>query len=158
KTRLAIETAESLKEGLGGAVWFVGLAALADAGLIPGAIGDAMGLPRLPDTEPMEQMVTFFNGQRVPALVILDNCEHLLDDNASRSGIPDPERKGAAPIVRALLERVPALTVLATSRQPLNLDGEREMPVLPLPVHREERGLRDEMAPSSLRTVPSVAL
>jgi predicted ATPase/DNA-binding SARP family transcriptional activator len=146
KTRLAIETAESLKVGLEGAAWFVGLAALTDAGLIAGAIGDALGLPRTPNLEPLEQAIGFLNGRRGPALLILDNCEHLLSEGGR--------------LVRTLLERVPSLTCLVTSRQPLNLEGEREFPVLPLPLPSQEgRERREEPgAASSLLQNPSVAL
>src|SRR5262249_1511457 len=62
KTRLAIETAESLKEAWEGAIWFVGLASLTDASLIPDAIVDALGLPPTPHLEPLEQAVAFLNG------------------------------------------------------------------------------------------------
>jgi predicted ATPase len=57
---------------------------------------------------------------RAPTLLLLDNCEHLLAE--------------AARLVQILLERIPTLTCLVTSRQPLALAGEREFPVFPLPV------------------------
>jgi predicted ATPase/DNA-binding SARP family transcriptional activator len=160
KTRLAIEAAESLKEALEGAIWFVPLAALTEANLLPRAIVDALGLPRSPNLEPIEQAVGFLNAREGPTLLLLDNCEHLLDDNASRSRSLNPDGKGAALLVRALLERVPSLTCLVTSRQPLNLEGERELAILPLPLPRLERhGRREEQGVvSSLLQNPSVAL
>jgi non-specific serine/threonine protein kinase len=160
KTRLAIEIARSLKEAMAGAIWFAPLASLTAASLLPGAIVEALGLLRAPNLEPMEQAVGFLNSRDGPALLILDNCEHLLDDNASGRNIPELEGKGAAPIVRALLERVPSLTCLATSRQPLNIEGEREFAVLPLPTPRLERqrSRQEQRAAASLLHNPSVAL
>jgi non-specific serine/threonine protein kinase len=89
-----------------------------DPSRIPEAILDAVGLPASPEMAPLDQVVAFL--ERQPCLLLLDNYEHLV------------ERGGA--VVRRLLERTPALTCLVTSRRRLDLDGEREFPVRPLPV------------------------
>src|SRR5262249_48614647 len=117
KTRLALAAAERLVAAYQGAVWFVALADLSDASLIPSVILDTLRLPRSPQPEPLEQVVTFLSQQ--PALLVLDNFEHLIE--------------GGAEIVQTLLERVPSLALLITSRQLLGLSGERELAVAPLP-------------------------
>jgi predicted ATPase/DNA-binding SARP family transcriptional activator len=118
KTRLALEVARRIAPAWEGAVWFVTLADHGDGRQLPEAIRDAMGLPRLPEVEPLAQ-VTAELAKR-PSVLLLDNLEHLVDT--------------AAPLVDTLLERVPHLTCLVTSRRRLDLDGEREFPVSPLPV------------------------
>src|SRR5262249_34953060 len=67
-----------------------------------------------------------------PLLLILDNFEHLAESGAS--------------LVRSLLERVPALTCLVTSRQALRLEGEREFAVLPLPTPDPRRPNPERLA------------
>ena len=66
--------------------------------------------------EPLEQVVEMFSRQ--PSLLVIDNLEHLLAEGAS--------------FVQTLLERVPSLKCLVTSRQRLDLSGEREYIVPPL--------------------------
>ena len=119
KTRLALEVGRSLVEPLAGAVWFVPLADLSEAGLLPGAIVEALGLSCLGQVEPLEQVVEALSRQ--PALLVLDNMEQLVEEGAL--------------VVQTLLERVPSLTLLVTSRQLLGLSSEREfaVPTLPTP-------------------------
>jgi predicted ATPase/DNA-binding SARP family transcriptional activator len=118
KTRLAIEVAQRLRGDYAGAIWFVPLGDIHDSHLIPNAIGDVLGTVGHSVLSIKERIV----GQlaRRPSLLILDNLEHQLEE--------------AAPLVRELLERVPTLTILATSRQSLGIAGERQVPVPPLPV------------------------
>jgi predicted ATPase/DNA-binding SARP family transcriptional activator/Tfp pilus assembly protein PilF len=118
KTRLALEVAGQLRMAFHGAVWFVPLQDLADARLIPDKLLDVLRLPRSPQLQPLEQAVAFLSRQ--PSLLLLDNFEHLVTDGAL--------------LVQTLLEQVPTLTCLVTSRQRLNLAGEQEFPVAPLPV------------------------
>jgi predicted ATPase/DNA-binding SARP family transcriptional activator len=122
KTRLALEAARRLLQPFGGAVWFVPLQELTSAGLIPGAIADALELPRSPVTEPLDQAVEVL--LRQPSLLVLDNFEHLAGEGAL--------------VVRTLLERVATLTCLVTSRQTLDLSGEAEFFVAPLSTPRGE--------------------
>jgi predicted ATPase/DNA-binding SARP family transcriptional activator len=132
KTALALEVATRLAELFEGTLWFVPLADLGDAHLIPEAILDAMQLPPSPDQAPLEQVVEVLAGQ--PALLILDNFEHLAG--------------GGTPLVQTLLARVPSLKVLVTSRQRLALPDEQTVPVRPLPIPEEpftpERLLRND--------------
>ena len=117
KTRLAVEGARQLLEAFHGAVWFVPLQELSEAELIAGAVVEALALPRLPDVEPLDQIVTALSRQ--PSLLVLDNFEQLVEEGAS--------------VVRDLLERVPTLTCLVTSRRSLDLTGESQFLVPPLP-------------------------
>jgi predicted ATPase/DNA-binding SARP family transcriptional activator len=118
KTRLALETAARLRERWQGAVWFVPLVDLRAADRIPSAIIQAMRLPPAAHLEPLEQVAAAL-GHR-PALLVLDNMEQLLP--------------GGEALVQTLLRRLPLLCVLVTSRRRLDLPGEQEFPVEPLPV------------------------
>src|SRR5438128_2201258 len=128
KTRLALEVARRLRQRWQGAVWFVPLQGLAPlTSLSEGGVGmrpplleevrDALRLPRSPGADPLEQVAAALAEQ--PALLILDNFEHLVE--------------GGAPLVQALLQRVATLTILVASRRRLNLPGEQEVAVPPLP-------------------------
>ena len=116
KTRLAVEAARGLAGPFPGGIWFVPLADIADPRRLGDAVRAALRLPRTAD--PWGLVVAALSGP--PALLVLDNFEQIA--------------AGAAPAVQSLLERVPALTCLVTSRRCLDVPGEREMPVAPLPV------------------------
>jgi predicted ATPase/DNA-binding SARP family transcriptional activator len=120
KTRLAIAAAGRLPAEFAGAVWFVPLASLTEARLIPDAILGALGLSRSGAAEPLEQVVGALQGRR--ALLVLDNFEQLVEEGA--------------PLLLGLLARAPELTCLVTSRERLELAGEQELIVLPLPTPR----------------------
>jgi predicted ATPase/DNA-binding SARP family transcriptional activator len=120
KTRLAIAAAGRLPAEFAGAVWFVPLASLTEARLIPDAILGALGLSRSGAVEPLEQVVGALQGRR--ALLVLDNFEQLVEEGA--------------PLLLGLLARAPELTCLVTSRERLELAGEQELIVLPLPTPR----------------------
>jgi predicted ATPase/Tfp pilus assembly protein PilF len=118
KTRLAIEVASRLLEPFSGAVWFVPLADVSDvAGLVP-AVQEALQLPRLSEAAPLEQVLEALSKQ--PCLLVLDNFEQLVEEGAA--------------VVQTLLAEAPTLMCLLTSRRRLNLAGERELTLLPLPV------------------------
>jgi predicted ATPase len=114
KTELALEVARRrTANGADGAA-YVALDRLTDPELVPGAIADALGLAPLgPDRE--SGLARLLRERRV--LLVLDNFEHLLD---------------AAPGVTRLLAAADGVKVLATSREPLRLQGEHEYPVPPL--------------------------
>ena len=114
KTRLALALAERVQPSFSEVVW-VPLAAVTDPALVLTAVGRAVGVPGAEAPDPREAVAERLAGRRV--LLVVDNVEHLL---------------GAAADLGELLERCPDLTVLATSRAPLRLRAERELPVLPL--------------------------
>jgi predicted ATPase/DNA-binding SARP family transcriptional activator/class 3 adenylate cyclase len=117
KTRLALVVAAQLQEAWRGAVWFVPLGDLAEARLIAEAIQQVLCLSRSPGVDPLVQVVTTL--ARQPSFLLLDGVEHLVPEGA--------------PLVERLLARIPKLTLLVTSRRRLDLPGEREFPVPPLP-------------------------
>ncbi|MFI6578193.1 BTAD domain-containing putative transcriptional regulator [Nocardiopsis sp. NPDC050513] len=135
KTRLAIETAAALADrapellSLGG--WFVELAPIDSADDILDALAAAMDLRdhaivqarSSAPTTPAEDRVAAFLGDQ-PAFVVLDNCEHLVE--------------GVARVAEPLLARCPGLRLLTTSREPLGVQGERLVPVPPLPLPPED--------------------
>lgn len=117
KTRLAVELARRLSATLAG-VCFTPLADITDPRLITGAILDALCVPRAPETDPLEQILKTIQGKAF--LLVLDNFEQLVEEGAA--------------ILWTLLERAPTLVCLVTSRHRLDIGGEREYPVIPLPV------------------------
>jgi predicted ATPase/DNA-binding SARP family transcriptional activator len=116
KTRLAQHVAASLVRDFVGGVWLVELAALADPRLVPTTVADVLGL-REPAQRPLLELIRDFLKPR-EALLILDNCEHLVE--------------ACAAIAAGLLRDCPNLTILATSRQPLRVNGEVSWTVPPL--------------------------
>ncbi len=118
KTRLAVEAARGLGGPFPGGVWFVPLADVADPRLLGDAIWAALRGPRGASADPWGQIVAALDGP--PSLLVLDNFEQIA--------------AGGAPAVLSLLGRVPALSCLVTSRRRLDVPGEREMPLAPLPV------------------------
>lgn len=117
KTRLALALAQKMQEEFDGAVWYVPLEGIQDARRILEATAQALRLPRANPLPPEEQIAQALGDS--PALLILDNFEHLLPEGASA--------------LRALLDTVPDLICLVTSRQRLHLMGEYEYAVHPLP-------------------------
>lgn len=118
KTRLAAEVATRSVEGFRDGVVWVDLASLRDALLVDDAMAAAFGVRR-GSRPPRDQVIEHLRTRQV--LVVLDNCEHLIDAAA-----------GAAVAVR---DGCPAVAVLATSREPLNVSEEvvRRVPSLRVP-------------------------
>jgi predicted ATPase/class 3 adenylate cyclase/DNA-binding CsgD family transcriptional regulator len=108
KTRLALQVAaETLAEFPGG-VWQVDLAPLNDPAVVPIAVARALGLGDAEQRSTIDTLTRFIEDRQ--ALIVLDNCEHLLD--------------ACAVVVEALLRACPVLTILATSREPMSVGGE----------------------------------
>jgi len=137
KTRLALAAAIALANSDGAAadgavdvvdgaidVAWVELASLAEAHVVAPAVAARLGVPETPGTEPAEAIAAHLNAPRQAArrdqrvLIVLDNCEHLAG--------------AAAALTEYLLAECPSLSVLATSREPLGVEGERSWPVPPL--------------------------
>ncbi|KDN20288.1 BTAD domain-containing putative transcriptional regulator [Amycolatopsis rifamycinica] len=129
KTRLATEAASRHPAHQQGRVWFAALAGVRDPDDVAGALLGALEVRdirtetevhrRPPD--PVGQAVEVLGGAE--ALLVLDNCEHVVD--------------AAARLADELLHRAPKLRVLATSREPLAITGEALCPLGPLPVPAE---------------------
>ncbi|MBC7807477.1 MAG: tetratricopeptide repeat protein [Akkermansiaceae bacterium] len=139
KTRLAVETARSW-DGVG---FFVPLAEVGDPGRIPAAICDALGEKTKGAKDGPDALLTRaadFLADATTPLLVLDNLEQVADSVGS--------------LLQTLIERVPTLRLLVTSRLRIHLPGEREFPLSPLPVPPHEGGVAlDEAA-----RVASVAL
>ncbi|HUS16294.1 MAG TPA: tetratricopeptide repeat protein [Chloroflexia bacterium] len=115
KTRLAVEVAREAAGAFAGGVYFVPLAAVEDAGLAPLAIAEVVGVKAGAGQSAVDAVSAALGAQR--ALLVLDNFEQV---PAARTAVLD------------LLAAAPGLTVLVTSREPLNVRGERQSTVAPL--------------------------
>ena len=115
KTRLALEAARAVEADFPDGVCFVALDAVQGPDDVPAAIAGALGIILLAGESPSQAAERFLAAKHV--LLVADNFEHVLD---------------AAPFIGALLGVSPALTVLATSREPLALHAEARHPVAPL--------------------------
>jgi predicted ATPase/class 3 adenylate cyclase/DNA-binding CsgD family transcriptional regulator len=121
KTRLAIQTAGQLTGEFGDGVWYVDLAPLTDPELVPVTVARALGLPDQPGRSTMDTVVRFVRDRQL--LVVLDNCEHMLDASAA--------------LVNELLGAAAGLTLLTTSREPIGVAGEVSWRVPSLPLRDE---------------------
>jgi non-specific serine/threonine protein kinase len=117
KTRLALSVADAADGDFPDGIVFVPLASITDPALVGPAMAQALGLRDAGD-EPMSVRLADVLRDR-HALLVLDNFEQVAE---------------AAPLIAELVLSCPKLTALVTSRAPLHLSGEREMPVLPLAV------------------------
>src|SRR5271154_7415659 len=118
KNRLATQIAAQLAGEFGDGVRYVDLAPITDPGLVPVTMARALGLPDQPGRSTMDTLTRFVADRHM--LVVLDNCEHLLDASAA--------------LVEALLGAAPRLTLLATSREPIGVAGELSWRVPSLPL------------------------
>ncbi|WIG58700.1 MAG: hypothetical protein OJF49_001446 [Ktedonobacterales bacterium] len=124
KTRLAREVAARALGNFPGGVRWVELASLNDDALAPQAIAAAWGVVEQPGRSILETLVEAL-ALRGKRLLILDNCEHVLDT--------------CAQCAQLLLDGCPELTLLTTSREPLGIAGEDVVPVAPLSVPDDQR-------------------
>ena len=108
KTRLAVEIAACIAAEFRDGVWYVDLAPVTHPAVVSVTVARALGLPDQPGRTTMDTLLRFVADRQM--LVVLDNCEHLLDATAE--------------LIVALLGRAPRLTLLATSREPLGVTGE----------------------------------
>jgi non-specific serine/threonine protein kinase len=109
KTRLGLQVAAALADGAGEGVWFADLAPLQDPDLVAVTVADVLGVRHEPGRPVLDTLVAAVDGRSL--LVLLDNCEHVID--------------ACAKLADALLRGCPNLALLATSREPLGIDGER---------------------------------
>src|SRR5436190_8184785 len=137
KTRLALEIARGIATERATRVVFVSLAATRTPAFVASAIAEALGLSDVTALDLPKRARAACNDY--PTLLVLDNFEHVVD---------------AAPLVADLLTAVTSLRVMATSRAPLRVRGEREYPVGPLGL---EAG-SETMSPADLARAPAVRL
>jgi predicted ATPase/class 3 adenylate cyclase/DNA-binding CsgD family transcriptional regulator len=108
KTRLAVQVAAAMAGEFGDGVWYVDLAPITDPELVGVTVVRALGLPDQPGRSTMDSLLRFVRDRQM--LVVLDNCEHLLDASAE--------------LVVAVLSGAAGLTLLATSREAIGVAGE----------------------------------
>jgi predicted ATPase/class 3 adenylate cyclase/DNA-binding CsgD family transcriptional regulator len=108
KTRLAVHVAADLAGEFGDGVCYVDLAPITHPDVVPVTAARALGLPDQPGRSTVDTLLRHLRDRQM--LLVLDNCEHLLESSAG--------------LVAALLGGAPGLTVLATSREPLGVTGE----------------------------------
>jgi predicted ATPase/class 3 adenylate cyclase/Tfp pilus assembly protein PilF len=132
KTRLALQVASELVEHYPDGVWFVPLAPIASPGRVASAIAEVLGVRESPGEPIADSLRSYLRSRRL--LLLLDNFEHVVD---------------AAPLVSTLLAEDPGLQVLATSRTPLRISGEQELPIQPLGLPASQTGLRPDEALAS---------
>jgi len=119
KTRLSLQVGAEAMDEYPDGVWFVELAGLALPQLVPSAVAQALGVREEPGASLTETLCAHMHTRQL--LMVLDNCEHLLD--------------ACAKLASALLRASPDLRVIATSREPLHVDGEQRylLPPMSLP-------------------------
>ena len=119
KTRLAMQAAAELLDGQGEGVWLVELASVTDEALVPLAVASVLGIQEIMDVSPLETLIGALSSQNV--LLILDNCEHLI---SACSKFADEVMRNCARV-----------HIMATSREPLGIEGERvyRVPSMSLP-------------------------
>jgi non-specific serine/threonine protein kinase len=128
KTRLALELAREQLANYADGVWLVELAGVVDAAVIPGAVANAVGLHDAEAHDVTVSLTEHLGPKHI--LLVLDNCEHLVD--------------ACARLAAHLLRRCPRLHILATSREPLAIDGEIAWRVPPLDLPDLLHGLSPE--------------
>jgi predicted ATPase/DNA-binding winged helix-turn-helix (wHTH) protein len=115
KTTVGLAVAERMIEGHKHGIWLVDLAPLGDPRLVPSAVATVLGL-EIRTADALPGLVAGLRERRI--LLLLDNCAHLID--------------AAARLAAALLSGAPGVNILATSREPLGVAGERQYRLGPL--------------------------
>ena len=118
KSRLAVEVAARDRARFADGVWLCELGGLPDGSPIDHAVAAALGIQQRSGLSIEQTVIGYLRGRAL--LLVVDNCEHVL--------------ASAARLVSRIVEHCPAVTVLATSREALAVDGEQQWPVPPLPV------------------------
>jgi predicted ATPase/DNA-binding CsgD family transcriptional regulator len=118
KTRLALRVAAGVADRYQDGICLVELSDLRDPELLPHTLATCLNLDRAESGSALEAVLDHLRRRRV--LLVLDTCEHLVD--------------ACAALVDTLLRELAGVTVLATSRQPLDVPGEQTCPVAPLPI------------------------
>jgi predicted ATPase len=116
KTRLSLHVAAEQARTLGDAAAFVDLTSITDGARLPREIAKAIGIRSAKPGQETDVAIEVFLDR--PWLLLLDNCEHLVED--------------VARVARTLLEAAPSLRILATSREALAIPGEQVAPIPPL--------------------------
>ncbi len=127
KTRLAIQVAEGLLNQYPDGVWLANLALISDPEQLVSTTGRALGLQADAGPQAQEKLIEYLQHRQL--LLVLDNCEHLVD--------------ACADLAEALLQACPRVKILATSRERLGIPGELQyyLPSLSIPNMEEQPAL-----------------
>ncbi len=137
KTRLAMQLGERSTDAHPDGVWLCDLAPIREDALVAEAVTTALDVQRRQDRTTIEGLIEVLQSRRL--LIVLDNCEHVLA----------PIRE----VIEAVLRACPDVRIVATSREPLGVDGETVWPLGPLPLPRA-----DETDPVMAMESPAVRL
>ena len=137
KTTVAVAVTHAALAGFANAVAFVDLGATGDPSLVPSAVAASLGVA-VPSGDPVPSLLNFLRRRRV--LLVLDNCEHVID--------------AAARLAEVVFREAPGVSLLTTSREALRVEGEH---VYPLPA-LETPPQRDTLAASEVLTFPATNL
>jgi predicted ATPase/DNA-binding CsgD family transcriptional regulator len=113
KTRVALEVGLRASGGFHDGAFFVDLSGISDRRLVPGTVSQALGLPQPPTGTSAEVLARQLVEREI--LLLLDNCEHLVD--------------ACSQLVETLVNGCPRLRLIATSREPLQVSGEAVMAI-----------------------------
>ena len=138
KSRLSLQIAAEVLDDFPDGVWFVELAPVTDPRLVPEVVASVVGVKEEAGRPVQESVMRFARERRL--LLVLDNCEHLT--------------QACADLARVLLEAGPHLKILASSRERLNIRGEKSYPLAPLAVPLPQQ----KLAPGALAQFASVRL
>lgn len=130
KTRLALRAVNEYARTNDVLTWFVAFDTLQDARRVPLTVARALPLGEQSARDPLEVIADVLAD--IPAIVVFDNCEHLID--------------AVSAFADELLGAVPSLTIVATSRRPLDVDGEQVFAVPPLSLAEEAATPSDAVA------------
>ncbi len=137
KTRLVLKLASTLIGEAADGVWFTDLSPLSSPTLVAATVAAAAGVREEPGRPAIEVLAGALRGRE--AVLVLDNCEHVIAE--------------AAAVTERLVTACPRLTILATSREPLRIEGEQVYRVEPLSVPVD-----DEEDPDGVRASEAVSL
>jgi len=135
KTRLSLQAAAQVMHQYPDGVWFLDLAPISDPALVPSVAAQALGVREEPGRPLVQTLCTHLKSHR--ALLILDNCEHLIEPLAD--------------LAHAIVRETSQVRLIASSRQTLRIPGERAYPILPLPVPQRGDGLDALLRSSAVR-------
>jgi predicted ATPase/DNA-binding CsgD family transcriptional regulator len=136
KTRVALRAAKAAESRYPDGAVLVEFSAVHDPELVPHTIARRLGLADQAEASQRDALLAHLRDRRL--LLVLDTCEHLID--------------ACAELAEAILMSAPSVTMLATSREPLDIDGETTLPVCPLPIGGKAAG---EDTPSFGITFPA---
>lgn len=129
KTRLSLQTGADLIDNFENGVWFVEIASLQDPQLLPQTIAQTLGLKEQSGKKTEDAIADFLKDKKI--LIIIDNCEHLIDASAN--------------IALMMLRKSPGLKIIATSREALHCEGEQTYKVQSLSHHKPGGSITPEI-------------